>query len=150
MAAPKGNTFNTKHGHAPRNGVRTSVYRAWDSMISRCYLVSQDSYEEYGGRGITVCGSWRNSFEQFLSDMGEKPRGWSMDRIDPEGNYEPQNCRWASPITQANNKRNNKTITYNGKTQTIAQWARELKVPYHRLYLRIFRLGWSVDRALTE
>ncbi len=94
----------TTHGQA--QGKRTAEYRAWHSMKDRCFCVNNKSYSYYGGRGITVCDRWRNSFENFFEDMGKKPRkDLSLDRVDNNGNYAPNNCRWATHSEQQSNKR---------------------------------------------
>lgn len=106
----------------------TTEYQSWLSIKQRCYNKNNTKdYKDYGGRGITMCDEWRNSFSQFYEDMGDKPSSkHSLDRIDVNGNYSKENCRWATPIEQANNMRTNINLTWNGKTQTVAQWAREL------------------------
>ncbi|WP_280186032.1 MULTISPECIES: hypothetical protein [Nocardia] len=108
-----------------------------------------DNRPRYGGRGITIDPRW-DSFENFLADMGERPAGTTLDRIDNDGPYSPDNCRWASNLTQGNNRANNRHITYRGRTQTIAEWAREVGLPRGVVYNRIMLLKWPVDRALTE
>jgi len=87
---------------------RTREFRSWESMLQRCYNKNATGYERWGGLGVTVCDRWRNSFEAFFEDMGPRPHGTSLDRIDPFGNYEPSNCRWADAYTQNRNTRKNK------------------------------------------
>lgn len=95
----------TTHGHTS-GGIWTPTYRSWASMIMRCFDPRQKSYADYGGRGITVCERWRSSFENFLADMGERPKGKTLDRFpNNDGNYEPGNCRWATPKQQTMNRR---------------------------------------------
>lgn len=134
----------TTHGKS-----KTKVYAAWMGMKSRCFNPSNDDYENYGGRGITVCERWVNSFENFLTDMGEPPVGeYSIDRKNNNGNYEPENCRWALPVVQCNNKRNNTVITYDGRSQTKAMWCREVGITQSMLNTRL-RRGWSFEKAIT-
>jgi hypothetical protein len=118
-------------------------------MIQRCTNSNYTYYKDYGGRGIKVCDRWLNSFEDFLADMREAPKGLSLDRIDNNGDYTPENCRWATIKEQCNNTRCNHLLTYNGKTQSISQWANELGTKWITLYKRINTYGWSVDRALS-
>ena len=118
-------------------------------MKARCLNKNDKSYKNYGGRGITVCPEWVNDFMIFYKDMGERLQGLTLDRIDNNGNYCKENCRWSSPKEQNNNTRRNRFITYNGKTQTIAQWADELGINYHMLICRMNR-GWGAKRTLTE
>lgn len=110
----------------------------WRAMLDRCYNPARTNYKHYGARGIEVCQRWRDSFEAFCEDMGVKPGSWhSLDRIDNDGNYEPGNCRWAAPEVQQNNKRNTRLATFNGKTQTMSQWCRELRVSKGTMHYRI-------------
>lgn len=137
----------TTHGLASRQeGIET--YRTWRSMIERCTNKKVASYQDYGGRGISVCSRWMN-LENFLEDMGRKPNGLTLDRIDNNGNYCPENCRWTTQVQQCNNKRNNVNLTYCGKTQTISQWSRDAGINVHTLGSRI-RAGWSTEKALTK
>lgn len=136
-----------KHGFR-RRGSRTPEYACWESMIQRCTDPNFEAYHNYGGRGIKVCERWRYSFENFLADMGPRPEGKTLDRIDDDGDYEPGNCRWATWIEQGNNRRTNKVLEYRGIRKTIAEWARETGLSYETIRSRLNH-GWSVERALT-
>ncbi len=114
--------MEVKNGHGMSE---TNTYFSWKSMKSRCLYKKNVAFNRYGGRGIKICDRWL-IFENFHADMGDRPEGKSLDRIDNEGNYEPGNCRWATRKEQGSNKRNNKFLEYNGKKQTIAEWTREL------------------------
>jgi hypothetical protein len=128
---------------------KTKEYRSWADMKTRCYNTKSESYKNYGGRGITVCDRWLNSFEYFLSDVGVAPsRKHTMDRINVNGNYEPSNCRWADGITQGINKRNNRLLSLNGETKALSQWCRDLNLVYDRVLQRKIKLGWSDEDAL--
>jgi len=118
-------------------------------MWTRCINPKQRSWHNYGGRGIGVCSRWK-SFEAFLADMGERPDGCTLDRIDRDGNYSPENCRWATVKRQCRNKRNTLTVEHDGKCLPLADWADLLGVRYGLLYNRIYRYGWAVDRALAR
>ena len=107
-------------------------------MIQRCTNPKNKQYADYGGRGITVCERWKD-FCNFLADMGEAPAAAFLDRRDNSGNYEPDNCRWTTPVVSAENRRFAKLITWNGKTQCISQWAKELNIKYPTLYSRLYR-----------
>lgn len=126
----------------------SSEYGIWRTMKSRCYLPSDCNYHNYGGRGIKVCDRWVNSFENFLADMGRRPSGMSIDRIDANKGYEPDNCRWTNDVTQANNRRNNRTITYKGETLTLAQWSKRLGGNPSLIRNRL-NSGWSVEKIVT-
>ena len=144
--AKEGN--HTTHGHK-RNKIPSKEYRACIQMKNRCFNINYPGYKNYGGRGIIVCPKWIESFESFYRDMGDCPNGMSLDRKDNDGNYEPENCRWATQRQQQNNKRNNDKISYKGETKTQAQWARSLGMNASTLRKRLHGLGWSEERALT-
>jgi hypothetical protein len=128
----------------------TSEYKSWAAMIQRCTNTNNDRYIRYGGRGITVCDRWLNSFEAFYEDMGSKPGpDYSIERRENNGNYEKNNCYWATKEEQANNKRNNVFYEYNGISKTISEWSREYNVEYGKLYSRLIRHGWNFERAVN-
>ena len=128
---------------------KTPTYQAWAGMIKRCTNQRHKDYPYYGGRGITVEPRWAR-FESFLEDMGERPgAGYTLERQDNSLGYTPDNVVWATRQAQSRNKRDNKLITHNNQTKTVAEWAEELKIPTSRLYLRLWR-GWDPIKALTE
>lgn len=146
---------------ATRTIPRTSVgkhipeYSVWSQMRQRCSKPYAPNYEFYGAKGIMVCSRWdqgesgKSGFECFLADMGPRPfDGASIDRVDPKGNYEPGNCRWADSDTQHNNKRNNVVLEYEGKRMTVTQWADHLGVKQSLIAQRLKR-GWPVEAVLT-
>lgn len=139
---------STKHGHTPMGVKPTPTYHSWCAMKARCTKPSNNRYADYGGRGITVCDRWLNSFAAFLTDMGEKPAGTSIERKDNSKGYEPGNCEWADNQKQANNKRNNRRLSLNGRTQTMRQWSKEIGINYGTLQDRLLN-GWSDADALT-
>lgn len=127
----------------------TPTYKSWQAMMQRCTNIHDDNYPHYGARGISVCDKWR-TFEGFYEDMGDRPDSTTLDRIDVNGNYSKENCRWATNETQQNNKRTNTRIKFNGKVQTLAQWARELNVDYELLVSRISRQEGDAVKVLNE
>lgn len=134
--------------HDPAYPSRRPEYRAWEAMHARCYSDTCISYPHYGARGIKVCERWQ-SFENFLDDMGPKPsRKHSLDRKDNDGDYTPENCRWATKVEQMNNRTNSRWLEHDGKRMTLAQWARELGITEAALESRL-RKGWPLERALT-
>lgn len=140
-------------GHRTHGMSNTKIYKEWEGMKKRCYTPSEQSFRLYGGRGIEVCDKWRNDFRTFYDDVStlahfDEP-GYSLDRINNSGNYEPGNVRWADKFTQANNKRSNVMITYNNETHTLAEWARIVGINWATLRDRINRYGWTVEDALT-
>ncbi len=128
----------------------TKLYNVWCGIKKRCYYEKNANYKDYGARGICVCDEWQK-FEPFMEwalANGYKEE-LTIDRIDTNGNYCPENCRWVDRYTQANNKTNNKYLTFNGETHTFAEWSRITSIPYETLRWRTIR-GWSSQRALTE
>ena len=128
---------------------RTPEYNAWIDMKQRCFNPNHQHYLHYGGRGITVCDRWKNSFEDFLADMGSRPTAkHSLDRIDNDGDYCPENCKWSTKAEQQNNRRNNKPlITIGSKTYTIAQWGIEMGYGKTVIQSRL-DMGWSEYKAV--
>lgn len=108
-------------------------------MRNRCLSKSNASWDHYGGRGITFCDRWK-SYDAFFDDMGECPEGYSLERIDNNGNYEPENCKWATIREQLNNQRRSRFIEFNGKRQTLSYWADELGISLDTLHHRLRRL----------
>jgi len=143
---------NPKEARFERHGLqKTSEWTAWSLMKGRCYNLNHKNYSRYGGRGITVCDEWRDSFLAFYNHIGPKPSPQhSLNRIDNNGNYEPGNVEWADPITQANNKCNNVRLTYDGQTHTVPEWARIVGVPYTVFYSRIKRGSWDLNRFMSH
>jgi len=136
------------HG-CSRIGKMTPEYSVWRGIKCRTRNTRTKSYKNYGGRGIEMCNRW-NDFTNFLSDMGPRPsKNHSIDRIDVNGNYEPDNCRWATMKEQMRNTRKSHLISFRGKTQCIAAWADEVGMSQDLVWNRI-RYGWSPERALTE
>lgn len=126
----------------------TRTYTSWANMLRRCNNTTDKSYPNYGAKGILVCKRWYK-FESFLADMGVCPDGLTLDRINNNGNYEPGNCRWATRLVQANNHSRPRFITYKGETHTITGWAKKYGMSNFLLRQRLFREGWTMERALT-
>lgn len=136
---------NIKHGH---HG--TLTYMRWKSMLQRCTNPQASNYKHYGAKGVVVCDRWRQSFEAFLADMGECPdTSMTLERFRNTVGYEPGNCCWATKAEQNANRSTVLRLTHNGKTMNATQWATELGVSPNTLRSRL-RIGWSVERALTE
>lgn len=135
----------TQHGQ-----YKTVEYKTWNGMMQRCHNPKDARYPNYGGRGITVCPEWHghDGLLRFIDFMGQRPEGASIDRIDPDGNYEPGNVRWADDETQQNNKRKTASITVDGVTRSHTQWARHLGMSRNAVSERI-RKGWPPELAAT-
>lgn len=139
-----------EHSRTTHNMTHTRIYGVWASMKQRCGNPDDKAYKYYGSRGIKVCDDWYNSFEKFYSwakQSGYK-QGLTLERIDVNGNYEPNNCKWITQQEQMLNTRNSKFITYKGKTQTIKEWSDELGMKYMTLWCRLQR--WSVKDAFEK
>jgi hypothetical protein len=137
----------TEHGHSKR-GSTSPTYQTWRNMRSRCENPNVPAYKNYGGRGIAVCERWK-SFENFLADMGERPEGMTIERINNDGNYEPDNCRWSTYLQQGRNRRANKYLTWNGETKAVSEWAEVVGIKDSTIYARL-RMGWTTEDALTR
>jgi len=137
---------NLRHGNC-RTKNRSGAYTSWLSMKQRCTNPNDPSYRFHGARGITIDSRW-NKFENFLEDMGDRPKGLSIDRINTYGNYEPGNCRWADQVTQTNNTRANVHWEYEGTSRTIAQWATYLGIGYQTLRRRVQIHNWTIKLAI--
>lgn len=134
--------------HAKTHGLSESeTYRTWCHIKDRCNNPNDKRYADYGGRGITVCERWR-TFENFIEDMGERPEGTSIDRINPDGNYEPGNCRWAGKIEQARNKRNNVVLTIDGESKTVAEWCENPAAAKDTTVYKRVKIGWPAKEAV--
>jgi len=138
----------TTHGCAS-HGNTTKAYRAWTHILGRCHNETDRAYPNYGGRGIVVCDRWRSSFTAFLADMGEPSADLSLDRIDNDGPYSPDNCRWATCTEQARNQRTNRVLTVGEKSLTLAEWAELTGIPSPCIWKRLNR-GWDIEKALSQ
>lgn len=138
-------TLNLTHGRT-----RTPEYMTWINMRNRCYRSSSRGYERYGALGITVCERWRNSFENFFADMGERPDWATLDRIDSAGNYEPSNCRWTDYTTQCRNKKRTKYATLGKVTKPVIEWCEILGISPKTVRQRHSVYGWTIEEALTK
>lgn len=137
---------STTHGMS-----KSAIYGVYRTMLSRCYNPSVERYPMYGGRGIGVCDRWRvaGGVENFLADMGPRPSGYSIERENQNGDYEPNNCRWASSKEQANNTRRNRVVEWNGESLTVSQWADRTGIGGHTILFRL-RKGWEIGDALSR
>lgn len=140
------------HGQAGR-GSQSANYQLWAGIKQRAVTGSSTDAARYVERGITMYWPWVDDFVAFDSwikeNLGERPEGHSLDRINNDGNYEPGNLRWATRTEQSNNTGRNVSLTLNGETKTLSQWAARAGVPMNTLRQRIFKLGWPVEKALT-
>ena len=142
MAGTKAKRYLTKH-----NLSKTRLYKIWKGMIYRC----RHNVKNYGERGVAVCDEWLHNFQSFYnwSTINGYDDSLSIDRIDVNGNYEPSNCRWATILEQERNKTNTCYVVYNGKKTTLKELAEESGINYHKLWARINKLDWSVEKAVN-
>lgn len=134
--------FHPRQTHTPG-------FWSWFQARERCHNPNNNKFPDYGRRGIQMCPQWRESFEQFLKDMGEKPKDMTLDRIDPNGNYSPENCRWADIKTQANNKRRTIFLEYNNQKKSLSEWADILKMEYKELY-KLHTKGVTIKQVIEN
>ena len=134
------------HGHYV-GGKKSPTYTSWCKMLERCRQPNRDHAEYYQAKGITACDRWLK-FENFLADMGERPDGKTLDRIDNDRGYEPSNCRWASPAEQVRNRCHTVWLDHDGRRLCMKDWAKEIGISYWTLKSRL-KLGWSAEKALT-
>lgn len=142
------NNINTKHGFCRRKGGKQRLYKIWVGMKNRCFNKNNQAYKNYGERGITVCNEWLDfiMFKDWALQNGYEDN-LSIDRIDVNGNYCPENCRWVNEIVQANNRRNSALLTLNGETYTKTEWERKMNLPRGIINSRL-KLGWSIEQAI--
>lgn len=137
----------SKESHKKHGRSRTPIYKVWQAIKDRCYNKNNSQYKDYGGRGIYMCERWLDSFENFLKDMGNKPPNMTIDRIDNDGPYNPENCRWATKKQQVLNRRNTLNYTIGHKTQCLKYWCDELCISYKTALYHIKR-GKSIYEVL--
>lgn len=124
------------------------AYRIWQNMLNRCRREKDEFWHRYGGRGIKVCDRWQ-VFENFLKDMGEPEPGMQLDRVENDGDYSPDNCRWATVKEQAQNRTSNVRYQYSGKSKTLTEWAAAVGIKRSTLGMRIHSFHWPIEKALT-
>jgi hypothetical protein len=137
---------NTTHGLTRKH---KTTYRSWKDMRARCTNANHKDFKDYGGRGIAVCARW-DEFPAFLADMGERPLGMTLDRVDVNQGYGPENCRWADAVTQANNKRSNRLIEWRGEVKTLLEWCRVLGMDQSKVGYRLRSAGMTPDDAFAD
>lgn len=138
-------------GYPIHRMVNSPSYLSWKAMIERCYSPQCNRYRTHGARGIMVCSRWRNAFTLFYADMGERPKGLTLERKDNNGNYEPDNCEWATPTQQARNTRRNVSLTIFGEAKLLVEWFNDPRIccKPKTFYYRIKYGGWTPERAFV-
>lgn len=139
--------YKRTHGHSGKH--RSLTYNTWTGMRQRCHYPGSIGYATYGAKGVTVCERWRYSFENFLADMGERKPGFTLDRVCNSKGYEPDNCRWLDSKGQRLNRADVRLLSYQGRTQSVTDWGRELGISPFTIYKRLDRNKWSVHRSLS-
>lgn len=154
--ASRGAANQYKHGDASK-GKHSKLYEVWTDIKKRCYNTKFKYYADYGGRGIVMCDEWKSDYANFKKwamengyDSSAPPKKCTLDRIDVNGNYCPENCRWVSMVVQCRNRRNNRMIEYNGETKCVTEVARETHVAPGSLWSCIFYKGMSVTEAIEH
>jgi hypothetical protein len=137
----------SKYSHPKHGYYGTTIYRVWIRMRQRCNNPNDRNYRWYGARGITVCERW-SDFGSFIADMGVRPKGMTLERIDNNKGYNPDNCRWATMQEQGRNRRDNRNYTLNGVTQNISAWARQIGISHETMRQRLSK--WPTEKALSE
>lgn len=148
LVADASKTRNATHGGCRRDN-RSPEYTVWTGLLQRCHNPNDKNFSRYGGRGISVCARWRgeNGFPNFIADMGPRPTGLTLERMNNDGPYSPDNCAWATLKRQCNNRRSNRILEARGRAQTVTQWARELGINPSVIFCRL-RSGWAVEAAI--
>lgn len=123
-------------------------YCVWRNMLKRCLDPSHKGWHNYGGKGVKVCDRWLHSFENFYEDVGPRPKGYQLDRINSNGNYCPENCRWTDLVTQRRNSKNIRPITVDGETKLMHEWAATSGIKIQTIRARLDRYGWDVKDAI--
>jgi hypothetical protein len=139
--------INKTHGESGLN--ITVEYRCWQHIKTRCTNPRCKEYKNYGGRGIKICERWMK-FENFLEDMGRREKGMTIDRKDVNGDYCPENCTWSNWITQSRNKRNSVFLNLNGENKTLAEWSDISGIKRTTLWMRLFKYGWTLEKAIIK
>jgi len=148
MAELEGSNWAERRcGHATHGMTGTPEWKSWMAMRQRCHYPGSIGYKNYGERGIRVCDRWMNSFENFYADMGNRPAETSLERIDNDGDYAPENCCWAPHIEQGSNRRNNRILEHKGEKLTVMQWSRRTGLSKHTICGRL-KKGWSIEKTL--
>lgn len=143
--------INVKHGCCRRKVPKERVYKIWAGIKNRCLNDNNQAFSRYGGREISICEEWLNfeTFKSWALNNGYKD-DLTINRIDVNGDYEPSNCRWATPKEQANNRRNSTLLTFNGETHTLSEWENITGISQKVISSRINKLNWSIENSLTK